>query len=302
MKRTAVLTLFCALLLAALARFGLGQGSAVRELAPGVFFRQGDRGRNQPANCGWIVFKDYVFVIDANYPWGAREILPEIKKTTSKPIRFLFDTHYHGDHAYGNMLFVEAGAAVVCSQDCAAESRSKGQAGWDKNTATGEFSLKPYRLEHPTIVFGDAMSFDDGEHRVELKRVGPGHTKGDAVAYLPKEKILFTGDLCVNWTSGNNAADADANNVNWVRVLGEMARWDVGTIVPGHGSLGTTDTLRAQAAYLDDMWKQVVAGRRAGKTAEELAKEIDLGRHGNFAASAQSNASSIRAMYRKAGE
>ncbi len=301
MRRCTVLALFAALLFAALQRFGIGQSSAVRQLAPGVFFRQGDRDLRQPANCGWIVFQDYVFVIDANFPWGAREILPEIKKTTSKPIRFVFDTHYHGDHAYGNALFVEAGAAVVCSQDCADESRAKGQAGWNKDTGTGEFSLKPYRLEHPTIVFGEKMAFDDGEHRVEIKRMGPGHTKGDAIAYLPKEKILFTGDLCVNWKYGNNVADRDADHPNWIRALGEMARWDVKTVVVGHGSPGTTATLRGQQAYLDDMWKQVVAGRRAGKSADQLVKEIDLSKHQPFGGDPERNAGSIRAMYAKAG-
>jgi len=299
MRRFLIVAPFAAL--GFLAFEAASQSSVVSELAPGVFFRLGDRDRRQPANCGWIIFNDYVFVIDANYPWGAREILPEIKKTTSKPIRFIFDTHYHGDHAQGNSLFVDAGAAVVCSEECAAESRSKGQAAWDKSTETGEFSLKPYRLAHPSIVFGDGMVFDDGVHRVELKRMGPGHTRGDAVAYLPKEKILFTGDLCVNWTSGNFAGDADANHPGWVRALGEMARWDVRTVVPGHGGIGSTDTLRAQQGYLDDLWKQAAAGRRSGKAAEELAKQLDLSRHGNFAASAPSNAATIRAMYQKAG-
>ena len=56
--------------------------------------------------------------------------------------------------------------------------------------------------------FQDKLVFDDGEHRVELTRMGPGHTLGDAIAYLPKEKILFTGDLCVNF-AGNNIADRD---------------------------------------------------------------------------------------------
>jgi cyclase len=291
---------FLLLLVVAFER-GVGQPNAVRELAPGVFFRQGDRDRQQPANCGWILFKDYVFVIDANFPWGAREILPEIKRTTNKPIRFVFDTHYHGDHAYGNALFVDAGAAVVCSADCAGESRTKGQAGWDKNNATGELSLKPYRLEHPTIVFGDNMAFDDGQHRVELKKMGPGHTKGDSVAYLPKEKILFTGDLCVNWKYGNNVADADADIPNWVRVLGDLARWDAKIVVPGHGALGTVEIMRGDQAYIDDMWKQVVAGRRAGKSADDLVKEIDLSKHQPYGGDPERNAGSIRAMCRKAG-
>jgi len=72
------------------------------------------------------VFQDYVFVIDANFPWGAREILPEITKTTGKPIRYVFDTHYHSAHTFGNSVFVDAGAAIVCSQDCANELAAKG--------------------------------------------------------------------------------------------------------------------------------------------------------------------------------
>lgn len=102
--------------------------SVVREIAPGVYVRM-DRDRQQLANSGWVVLRDYVLVIDANFPWGAREILPEIRKTTNKPIRFVFNTHYHGDHAYGGSVFTEAGATFVCSGDCAAESRTKGQAG-----------------------------------------------------------------------------------------------------------------------------------------------------------------------------
>src|SRR3954471_8246728 len=81
----------------------------VTQLAPGVFFWQGDTNIRRPANCTWIIFKDYVLVIDANFPWGAREILPEIKKTTSKPIRFVFNTHYHSDHSFGNGVFMMEG-------------------------------------------------------------------------------------------------------------------------------------------------------------------------------------------------
>jgi glyoxylase-like metal-dependent hydrolase (beta-lactamase superfamily II) len=111
----------------------------VRELAPGVFFWQGDHVLRKPANCTWVVFKDYVLVIDANFPWGAREILTAIRRTTDKPIRFVFNTHYHSDHTFGNGLFVDAGASIVCSKDCAAELRATGKASWDKWRETGGF-------------------------------------------------------------------------------------------------------------------------------------------------------------------
>ncbi|MBL8175573.1 MAG: MBL fold metallo-hydrolase [Bryobacterales bacterium] len=295
MRRLVLSAVFLSMALAAL----MSQQSRVRELAPGVWFWQGDRTIQEPANCGWVVFKDYVLVIDANFPWGAKKIIPEIRKTTNKPIRFVFNTHYHGDHAYGGSLFTAEGASIVCSEDCAMESRSKGQAGWDRNKAAGEFSLKPYFLAHPTVTFPQKMVFDDGEHRVELVKVGPGHSKGDAVAWLPKEKILFTGDLCVNWKSGNNMADADADHRNWVKALATMAAWGPQTVAVGHGTLGDASTLRKQAAYIEDMWKQVSEGKRQGRTAEELGKTLDFTKHQPVGADPERNAASVRAMFAK---
>src|SRR5262245_43903999 len=82
----------------------------ITELAPGVYFR---KAQTEPkftgCNQGWVIFKDYVLVIDANFPGQAEDVIPVIKKYTDKPIRFVFDTHYHGDHADGNMQYVKIG-------------------------------------------------------------------------------------------------------------------------------------------------------------------------------------------------
>lgn len=133
------------------------------------------------------------------------------------------------------------------------------------NTTTGEFSLKPYSLAHPTVTFEETVEFDDGERRVELRKLGPGHSKGDAVAWLPKERIVFTGDLCVNWGSGNNVADADADHDNWLRALDTMAAMGPKTVVVGHGEPGPMGLLAAQKFYLADMLDQVRKGVGAGK-------------------------------------
>src|SRR5688500_15993660 len=114
----------------ALVALPLARAQKVTQLAPGVFFWQGDTEIRRPANCTWIIFKDYVLVIDANFPWGAREILPEIKRTTTKPIRFVFNTHYHADHSFGNGVFREEGAIIVSSRAAGAESHDKGEADW----------------------------------------------------------------------------------------------------------------------------------------------------------------------------
>jgi Zn-dependent hydrolases, including glyoxylases len=280
-----------------------GQVRSVRQIAPGVYTRFGDRDVRQPANTSWIEFRQFVVVIEANTPWGIRAILPEIRKTTSKPIRYVFDTHYHWDHTQGNSVMVDEGVTVVCSQDCASELATKGKGEWEQmSKPTGEYSLAPYRMEQPSLVFGDFMAIDDGERRLELKRVGPAHTIGDAVAFLPREGILFTGDLCVNWRSGNNVGDRDADHPQWVQVLNDLATWKVKTVVPGHGDLGSIDTLRAQSSFLDDLWKQVSAGKKAGRTVDQLLTEVNLARHGDFAADQQQNQSAIRAVFRKAPE
>jgi cyclase len=277
-----------------------GQNVEVRELAPGVFYYFGDEMQQKPANCVWVVFKDYVLVIDASFPWGAREILAEIAKTTQKPVRFVVDTHYHHDHTFGNCIFADSGAAIICSRECAAELRTKGKGEWDGWKGAGDQSLTNYRLEFPSIVFEDKLVFDDGEHRVELMKLGPAHTIGDAVAYLPKERILVTGDLCVNGNPwGNNVADRDADHDNWIAVLDKLSRWDVDVVVPGHGNLGTADTLREQRDYLADLLSQVRTGIRAGKTVDQLVKEIDLSKHKSYGANTTSNARSIRALYRR---
>ncbi len=228
------------------------------------------------ANCVWVIFRDYVLAVDANYPWGAQEIVSEIRKTTSKPIRFVFNTHYHDDHSMGNSVFVDAGRyGCFIHTATAMEAQGASKAAWVRGTGPGGFSLKEFRPEYPTLTFENKLVFDDGEHRVELIRMGPAHTLGDSVAYLPNEKILATGDLFVNGNPwGNNVADVHADYDKWLQVLDTLASWDVTTVVPGHGDIGTTATLRAQRAFLADMLQQTRAGIAAGKTVEQLVNEV----------------------------
>jgi glyoxylase-like metal-dependent hydrolase (beta-lactamase superfamily II) len=291
MKRILSSAAFVALLAAAAWQQAASQPNLVRELAPGVFFREAERDKRIIANTGWVVFRDYVLVIDANFPWGARAILPDIRKTTAKPVRFVFNTHYHGDHAFGSAEFVAAGAAVICSRECTEESLQKNPAGWARSA-----ELRNEKLEHPQLSFQDRLVLDDGERRVELIRMGPGHTRGDAVAWLPREKILFTGDLCVN-SPGNNVADADANPDNWVRALDAMADWPVVHLVPGHGDLGDARTLRGQRAYLAAMIDGVRAGLARGASADDIAGSIDFSRHVPFGRDPARNAASVKAIF-----
>jgi hypothetical protein len=96
----------------------------VKEIAPGVFFRYSSISATDMSvpfggcNNTWVVFKEFVVVIDANFPKEAEDVIAAIRKTTDKPIRYVFDTHHHGDHAYGNTVWAKAGAKVIGHVNC----------------------------------------------------------------------------------------------------------------------------------------------------------------------------------------
>ncbi len=242
------------------------QVNTVKELAPGVYFHEGDLAGKGHCNNGWVIFDDYVLVVDANFPSGAQEILPKIKALTNKPIRFAFDTHHHGDHAYGNQFWADNGASLVAHEGVVAEMRKYetglfgGPPGRWEDEAKDRDDLKTTKLKVPSVLYQDLLIFDDGKHRVELRHFGVGHTRGDGFAWLPKEKILFTGDACVNGPY-NYMADGDSGQ--WIDTLGKAQALGASIIAPGHGPNGTGGVLEEQ--------KQFFAGLR-----DEVAKRKSL--------------------------
>ncbi|MFM8577484.1 MAG: MBL fold metallo-hydrolase [Planctomycetaceae bacterium] len=114
--------------------------TTITEVAPGVFFR---KAQTEPVftgcNQGFVVFRDYVLVIDANFPGQVENVLASIRERTDKPIRFVFDTHYHGDHADGNQQFVKIGATIVAHERSQPLFETKGADGFEgakKNRAS----------------------------------------------------------------------------------------------------------------------------------------------------------------------
>src|SRR5580765_6386303 len=151
------------------------------EIAPGVYCHEGDLKAHGHCNNGWIIFEDYVLVIDGNFPSGAKEILPKIKAITGKPIRFAFDTHHHGDHAYGNQVWVENGATPVAHAGVIEEMKKYetgyygGKPGRWEDSAKTRPDVAATKLKPPSVLFPREMVFDDGKHRVELMYLGVAH-------------------------------------------------------------------------------------------------------------------------------
>jgi glyoxylase-like metal-dependent hydrolase (beta-lactamase superfamily II) len=241
----------------------------VQEIAPGVFFHQGDIERGH-CNQGFIVFDKFVLVIDGNYPEGAEEVIAEIRKITDKPIRFAFDTHHHGDHMYGNKVWVDAGAVPVAHEGVIAEAKKYEPTRWEEDAKMRE-DVRKSELVLPVILYPDRMVFDDGTKRVELLHLGVSHTHGDGWAWLPQEQILFSGDACVNGPF-NYVGDGDTRE--WTATLTKAQALRPRIVGPGHGPLATGSLLDDQKTFFEELQKLVAAEKSNGASAEAIRDRI----------------------------
>ena len=254
---------------------GMAEAGKADLVAPDIYFHEGQVSDTADAVCnnGWIIFEDYVLVIDANFPAGAKLVISKIRSLTDKPIRFAFDTHHHGDHAYGNQVFVESGAVPVAHTGVIEEMKRYETGYYDDKPgrweaeAKGRADVRSSKLKPPSVLFPKDLIFDDGKHRVELMYLGVAHTHGDAVAWLPKERILFTGDVCVNGPY-NYVGDGDVGQ--WVTTLDVSKKLGARTVCTGHGPRSDATVLDDQQAFFRTLREQV--GVLMAKKAPEEAK------------------------------
>jgi len=248
--------------------------TTITELSPGVFFRKTE---TEPTfigcNQGWVVFKDFVLVIDANFPNQAEKIIKIIRKTTDKPIRYVFDTHYHGDHADGNGVYEKIGAVTVASENSRALFDTKGIAGFEESQKSKPDEYGALDYAKPSLYFPRKLIIDDGTQRVELIHFGHAHTAGDAVAWLPKQRILFSGDACVNGAF-NYTGDSDTES--WIGVLTEMQELPIKTMAPGHGELADKTLIQTQKRYFVELRQLIQRAIDRGRSLEEIKSEIAL--------------------------
>ena len=234
----------------------------VDQVSPDIYFHEGQVSDKADAVCnnGWILFEDYVLVIDANFPAGAKQIIGKIRAMTDKPIRFALDTHHHGDHAYGNEVFVENGAIPVAHTGVIEEMKryetgyyDNKPGSWEK-AAEGRPDVKASKLKPPTVLYKGELIFADGKHRVEVMNLGVAHTHGDSFAWLPQEKILFTGDVCVNGPY-NYVGDGDVGQ--WVQTLEAAKQLGARIVCTGHGPRSVATVLDDQQAFFEALREQV---------------------------------------------
>jgi cyclase len=247
--------------------------NVVDPVTEGVYFHEGDIQKEGHCNNGWIILRDYVLVIDANFPSGAQNILPKIRSLTDKPVRFALDTHHHGDHAYGNQVWIENGATPIAHTGVLEEMKKYetgyfgGKPGRWEDTAQNRKDVAATHLSPPSILFPRELYFNDGRHRIELMHLGVAHTHGDSFAWLPEERVLFTGDACVN---GPYNFVGDGNVEQWIATLDAAKKLGARIVCPGHGPRGEASILDDQQMFFRQLREHVGKTIKSKKTPREV--------------------------------
>jgi len=276
---------------------GLGFGALLaralplppQQIAHGVWFLQGDASKGYCNNI-LIEMRDYLILVDANYPGRAHELLQLIPHLSPKPVRWVFDTHAHRDHAYGNSVWTRAGATTLAYKGVVDEMNRWEPARWQATAAVREDvrATGEHDVQRPMRTFsGQRFTLRDfGPHGrvVEFRFLGWAHTPGDGFVWLPHERILCTGDAAVD---GPRNKLFDAWIAHWPRVLDRALALHPLHVLPGHGNAGGPEILTGQRDFLADLLAAVRAQAAQGLKPDAMHVEL----HGQAAHWVPANAS-----------
>jgi glyoxylase-like metal-dependent hydrolase (beta-lactamase superfamily II) len=264
-----------------------------------------------------IIGERQVFVVDSCFlPSAAREDIAQIRQWTDKPVTFLLNTHFHNDHNLGNRAYMDAfpSLTIIAHSETkkdidmfgpgSASREERATAALQQMLDTGKTrdgrpltadektevrnalarripvmeELRKVKFQSATLTFEHDFTVDIGKREVQVKFLGRGNTSGDAIAYLPKEKILVAGDLVVYPIP----YIYDGYPTEWIQTMQNLAQLDADTIVPGHGPIMHD---KAYVYLIRDLLKSAVdqmnaklrqSGPAMFRTLDEVKGAVDL--------------------------
>ena len=179
-----------------------------------------------------------VILVDDKFAQDAPDIVAKVKTISDKPIRYILNTHQHGDHTGGNQPLMEMASPVDIILH--------------KNARANMVTNKQPGL--PRIAFSDETQLFLGGKEVRARHLGRGHTNGDAFVYFPSERVLHTGDLMVSGFPFIDYANG-GSLVEWEKTIGRALEYDVDKVIPGHGPVaGKSELVK---------WRQTLATLRS---------------------------------------
>lgn len=302
--------LMCSVLAAATPPLA-AQSFDIVKVSEGVWAAIPKQGVPVGSNGAFVVNDDDVLVVDTHYrPSYARELLGEIKKVTPLAVRYVVNTHWHNDHTQGNQAYINAWPKGVeflshtnAREDILAkaipsikdsllalpkqiadlEKQAAAASGADAERLLAQAAdrkaylaeLRQIEITLPTLTFDRSAVLHKPSREIQLLYFGRGHTRGDVVVYLPREKVAVMGDLL---TAGIPFA-RDAYPSEWADTLAQVAKLDIQKVVPGHGGVKEgRKIIEDRVGFLRDLVAQVKKGASEGKDAKAIQASLDLAR------------------------
>lgn len=254
----------------------------IKPVAEGVYAAIAKAAYKVNCNAAIILLDDVVLVVDTHSkPSAARALIEQIRKLTDKPVRYVVNTHFHWDHYQGNQAYPSswpAGVEIISSEATRANIEQRGiprvkheivtmpqeieQLKSDMERAADPrqkeklranllqaeaylAELKSMQVTLPTVTFDRSLILHRPSKTVEILWLGNAHTNGDVFVYLPREKVLVTGDALHGWTPYMG----DSYPFDWIQTLDAAEKLDFDQVIAGHG-----DVMRGKERF--ELWKQ----------------------------------------------
>ncbi|HHD56801.1 MAG TPA: MBL fold metallo-hydrolase [Desulfobulbaceae bacterium] len=209
----------------------------------------------------FLVTKNGILITDPMNREAATWLNNEIRKRFKLPVRYVIYSHNHSDHVYGGSVFKDARTVFISS-----------------SLARQDLKITHADTVLPDITFQRKMSVFLGENRIELRYHGPNDGRGSISMLFQPEKVLYVVDwIVVGRMPWRKLWSYDIQGM--INSTRDILTLDFDTFVGGHGDIGTKADVREYLAYLEDLYSAVIGGIRAGKTLDQLKKEIRLPRY-----------------------
>jgi cyclase len=287
---------------------GPGGGDArfdIKKVADGVYAAVASPAYKVNCNTAIIENADGVMVVDTHSkPSAAKVIIERLRGMTKKPVRYVVNTHFHWDHWHGNEAYPAAypDAEIVTNQITREAMLKKGlkriqdhvrqmpgeiaklradiQASSPAQRVKLEAELRlaesylgevrALKPALPTIAFEKTMKLYRRDREIHLLHLGRAHTEGDVFVYLPKEKVVITGDAMIGWTPYMG----DGYPEDWAGTLDNLAQLDFTHIIMGHGDVTGREWLNTFRSYVHDMVEAVRHEAATGATLDEVKHRV----------------------------
>ena len=251
----------------------------LQKVTGNVYAIVGSMGNRSPENLGnnatfgFVVTPAGVVLIDSGGSYlGAQHLTALIKRVTDKPVVKVINTGGQDHRWLGNGFFEQRGAVIIASQAAVQDQKARTQ---DQLFMLGNLvGVKGLQGTDPVYAkqtFAQQMQFELGGTRFELYHTGPAHTPGDSFVWLPKQRVMFSGDIV--FTERMLGILDHSNSKGWVKAYETMAAYHPEYLVPGHGQPTTLEKAKADTYdYLVFLRRAVANFMKAGGDISEVSK------------------------------